>query len=155
MEVPRGWVADDSSGLGSRIRVVLYPRGQHWKDAPVVMYENALHQDSRAARSLDDMIAADVQGFQKHAAAGKVSRDAAVQTRKGQHAELRLFAPDGGAPTEAVAYIEQKGFVEMLVLQAQRPEGLRENLPAFRAMVASFEIVGTDVQTPTHHDYQR
>ena len=151
LEVPRGWVADDSSGLGSRLRVVLYPRGQHWKDAPVVMYESVLHQQRRSPLSFQQMIDQDVQQFRAHAPKGTVKPDAPIRTHKGLAGEVRLFSPDGGAPLEAVVYLPGKGLVVMLVLQAQRPAGLSENLAAFRAMAQTFELIGTDVQTPTHN----
>ena len=40
------------SGLGSKIRVVLYPRGQKWATAPTVMYSNPLHQDRLAPQDV-------------------------------------------------------------------------------------------------------
>ena len=40
---PKGWVLDDTSGLGSRIRCVFYPKGQTWAAAPTVMYVNPMH----------------------------------------------------------------------------------------------------------------
>src|SRR5262249_36024986 len=35
---PRGWVLDDTAGMGSRIRCVFYPKGQAWSTAHTVMY---------------------------------------------------------------------------------------------------------------------
>ena len=31
--MPPGWALDDTSGLGAKIRVVLYPKGQTWATA--------------------------------------------------------------------------------------------------------------------------
>ena len=43
VSAPKGWVLDDTSGMGSRIRCVFYPKGQRWATAPTVMYVNPLH----------------------------------------------------------------------------------------------------------------
>ncbi len=146
---PEGWAVDDSSGLGSRIRVVLYPRGQKWDNAPTVMYVNPLHQDARRPKTLTQMIVHDVEQFQKANPRGKVVAAPMIRTAKGKTAQVRYFAPDGGDPAEAVAYIEEPDLVMLLVLSSREPGGFQKTLPAFHALVERYEFVGGNIQTPS------
>jgi len=146
---PAGWVVDDTSGLGSRLRVVLYPRGQKWSTSPTVMYESALHQDARSPLTLLQMIERDVEAFRKQSPRGSVVAAPVLRTSKGQPAEVRLFSPSGGAPTEGVAYVAEEDLVVLLVLNTRDPALFKRTLPAFNDLVASYQFVSAGVQTPT------
>jgi hypothetical protein len=146
---PPGWVVDDSSGLGAKIRVVLYPRGQKWATAPTVMYQNPLHQDPRARKTLAQMIERDLADFRKHSPRGKVTSGAPIRNAKNQLAQVRYFAPDGRDPLSAVAYYEEDDLVMLLVLESQTAAGFREALPAYNGMVSSYQFIAGAVQTPT------
>lgn len=145
---PAGWTVDDTSGLGSRIRVVLYPKGQKWDSAPTVMYVNSLHQDAKARRTLAQMIERDVKSFQDKAPNGRVLARKPLKTAKAQAAEVRYFAPTGGEPVEAVAYVAEEDVVVLLVLSAREPGGFRRHLPAFESLVASYQFVAGGIETP-------
>lgn len=147
--VPQGWALDDSSGLGARIRVVLYPKGQTWAKAPVVMYANPIHQAANTHVPLATMIQRDENEFQKANAHGKVTIAPPITSAKGQVAQVRYFAPDGGKPLEAVAYYEEKTLVQLLVLQSRDAEGFAKNLATYREWVASYQFVGTGMATPS------
>ncbi|MBI5168333.1 MAG: hypothetical protein HZA61_02475 [Candidatus Eisenbacteria bacterium] len=146
---PAGWAVDDTSGLGSRIRVVLYPVGQKWDTAPTVMYANVLHQDTRRPKTLTQMVVHDVEQFQKANPRGKVVAAPMMRTAKGRTAQVRWFAPDGGEPSEAVAYIEEPELVMLLVLSSRENGGFKKALPAFQSLVEHYEFVGGGIQTPS------
>ncbi|MCC6350152.1 MAG: hypothetical protein IT347_11245 [Candidatus Eisenbacteria bacterium] len=145
---PAGWSVDDTSGLGSRIRVVLYPRGQKWNSAPTVMYVNPLHQKVEARRTLRQMIEHDVAEFMKQAPRGRVTAGRPLRTGKAQVAEVRYFAPAGEQPLEAVAYVPEQDLVMLLVLQSRDAAGFKSALPAFESLVASYQFVAGGIQTP-------
>jgi hypothetical protein len=145
---PPGWVVDDSSGLGSKIRVVLYPRGQKWATAPTVIYSNPLHQDPNARRTFAQMIERDIADFRKQSPKGKVVTAAPIHNVKGQQAEVRYFAPDGREPVSAVAYYEEEKMVMLLVLDSKTPAGFRGALPGFNGLVASYQFVGSSPNGP-------
>ena len=147
--VPKGWVLDDTSGLGSRIRVVLYPKGQTWAKAPTVMYANPIHMPEHKHVSFETLIARDVAEFRKANPKGTVITAPQVTSAKGQRAQVRYFSPTGGKPLEAVAYFEQETLVQMIVLQARDAKGFADALPAYREMVGTYQFVGTGMQTPT------
>ncbi|MFN8588319.1 MAG: hypothetical protein U0704_11040 [Candidatus Eisenbacteria bacterium] len=146
---PAGWVVDDSSGLGSRIRVVLYPKGQKWDTAPTVIYANPLHQKAKDPKSLPQMIDRDVAAFRKANPRGKVNATPVIPTRVGKVAQVREFSPTGGDPVEAVAYVPEDDLVMLLVLTSREPAGYRAMLPAFREFVKNYQFVGGNLQTPT------
>lgn len=145
---PEGWTVDDTSGLGSHIRVVLYPRGQKWDSAPTVMYVNPLHQKAESPRTLREMIDRDVADFMKRSPKGRVTAGRPLRTGKAQVAEVRYFAPTGEAPLEAVAYVSEQDLVMLLVLSSRDGAGFRSGLPAFESLVTSYQFVAGGIRTP-------
>ena len=146
---PNGWVIDDTSGLGQRIRVVLYPKGQSWRTASTVMYVNPIHQNPKARRSLRQIVDQDIAGFRKANPRGSVVEAPSVTSEKGKVALVRTFAPAGGKPTEAVAYYEEDTLVQLLCLNARDAGEFERVFPLFRAFAASYQYVGGGMQTPT------
>lgn len=145
---PQGWTVDDTSGMGSKIRCVLYPKGQTWASAPTVMYVNPLHQKKDLRRTLAQMIAHDIEAFGQRAPRGKVTPGGRLATGvTGKSAEVRYFAPEGGAPTEAVAYVAEDGLVMLLVLSSRDAAGFRRHLPAFESLVGSYQFVIGGIET--------
>jgi hypothetical protein len=147
---PDGWVLDDSSGLGSKIRVVMYPRGQKWATSPTVMYVNPIHQDPKHPMTLPQMIQRDVDAFRKQAPRGQVTVAPQVRTKANQTAEVRYFTRDGADPEEAVAYLPEKDLTMLIVLSSREVGGFKRMLPRFREMVATYQFVAGGIQTPTH-----
>lgn len=145
---PRGWTVDDTAGLGSKIRVVLYPHGQKWDSAPTVMYVNPLHQKVDSRASLLKLIDREVASFAKRVPQGRVTPGTALRTGKSKAAEVRYFAPTGGAPLEAVAYVAEDDLVMLLVLSSRDAAGFKRHLPAFESLVTSYQFVAGDIETP-------
>lgn len=145
---PQGWTVDDTSGLGSKIRCVLYPKGQTWAGASTVMYLNPLHQKKDVRRTLAQMIAHDIEAFGQRAPRGRVTPGGRLATGiTGKTAEVRYFAPEGGAPTEAVAYVAEDGLVMLLVLSSRDAAGFQRSLPAFESLVGSYQFVAGGIET--------
>ena len=145
---PTGWVIDDSSGMGSKIRVVLYPKGQKWATAQTVMYVNPLHQDAKRPKPLRDMIAHDMTAFRKNNPKGVALSGPMMPTATEKKAEVRFFAHDGGKPHEAVAYVAEDELVMLLVLSSRTAEEFSRALPAFQLLVKSYNFVGSGLLTP-------
>jgi hypothetical protein len=141
---PRGWVLDDTAGMGSRIRCVLYPKGQSWVAAPTVMYVNPLHGMAIKERTFSSMLAFQEREFHKHAPKGKMTEQGTLPTGGGKTARLRYYAYQGGAPNEAIAFIPERELVMLIVLSSRTPEGFRAALPAFRELVKTYSWVGSN-----------
>lgn len=140
---PTGWVLDDTSGLGSRIRCVFYPRGQKWSAAPTVMYITPLHGFGSKERTLSRMMGDDQRAFLKRNPRGRVVDAGTLATGAGRTAQLRYFSEDGGPPHEAVAYIPERDLVQLVVLSSKTADGFQRALPAWRELIGSYAWVGT------------
>lgn len=141
---PKGWVLDDTSGMGSRIRCVFYPKGQTWSTAPTVMYVNPLHGYTAKTRTVSALIAEDSRAFLKRAPRGKVSDMGKIKTLGDKEAIVRYFSADGAAPHEAVAYVPERDLVMLIVLSSKTPQGFQQALPAYRDLIGTYSWVGTN-----------
>ena len=141
---PRGWVLDDTAGMGSRIRCVFYPQGQKWASAPTVMYVNPLHGYGARTRTASVLIAEDEKAFLKRSPRGKVTPAPSITTSAKKSAIIRYFSDDGGPPHEAVAYVPEKDLIMLVVLSSHTPRGFQQALPAYHELVESYAWVGAN-----------
>jgi hypothetical protein len=146
ISAPEGWVLDDTSGMGSRIRCVFYPKGEKWTSASTVMYVNPLHGYGAKTRTVSALIAEDEKSFHKNAPHGKVSDAGTIQTTGKKTAVVRYFSYDGGPAHEAVAYVPEADLVMLLVLSSKTPQGFQGALDAYRQMVQSYAWVGSNAE---------
>jgi hypothetical protein len=146
VSAPAGWVLDDTSGMGSRIRCVFYPSGQKWSTAPTVMYVNPLHGYGTKARTVSALMAEDEKSFKQNAPRGKVTDGGTIQTSGRKTAVVRYFSNDGGPAHEAVAYVPEGELVMLLVLTSKSPAGFQGALSAYREMVQSYAWVASNAE---------
>jgi hypothetical protein len=144
ISAPEGWVLDDTSGMGSRIRCVFYPKGQKWNTAPTVMYVNPLHGYGTKERTVSALMAEDEKSFHKNAPRGKVTDAGTIQTTGKKTAVVRYFSYDGGPAHEAVAYVPESELVMLLVLSSKTPEGFQGALAAYHEMIQSYAWVASN-----------
>jgi len=146
ISAPEGWVLDDTSGMGSRIRCVLYRKGEQWATAATVMYVNPLHGYGARARTVSALIAEDEKSFRQRSPRGKVTEGGTIQTTGKKTAVVRYFSNDGGPAHEAVAYVPEAELVMLLVLSSKTPDGFQGALPAYREMVQSYAWVASNAE---------
>ena len=146
ISAPEGWVLDDTSGMGSRIRCVFYPKGEKWTTASTVMYVNPLHGYGVKARTVSALMAEDEKSFHKNAPRGKVTDGGTIQTTGKKTAVVRYFSYDGGPAHEAVAYVPEAELVMLLVLSSKTPEGFQGALAAYRELVQSYAWVASNTE---------
>jgi len=144
VSAPKGWVLDDTSGMGSRIRCVFYPKGQKWATAPTVMYVNPLHGYTAKNRTVSSLISDDARSFLKRSPRGKVADMGKLSTMGGKSASIRYFSVDDGPPHEAVAYVPENDLVMLIVLSSKTPQGFQQALPAYRELIGTYAWVGTN-----------
>ena len=146
VSAPEGWVLDDTSGMGSRIRCVFYPKGEKWKTAATVMYVNPLHGYGAKTRTVSALIAEDEKSFKHNSPRGKVTEGGTIQTAGKKTAVVRYFSSDGGPALEAVAYVPEAELVMLLVLSSKTTAGFQDALPAYREMVQSYAWVASNAE---------
>ena len=146
VSAPKGWVLDDTAGMGSRIRCVFYPQGEKWVSAATVMYVNPLHGYGAKTRTMTNLIAEDEKAFKKRSPRGRISEGGTLPTSDKRVARVRYFSASGGAPHEAVAYVPESDLVMLVVLSSRSPEGFQKALGAYRELVQSYAWVGANAQ---------
>jgi hypothetical protein len=146
ISAPDGWVLDDTSGMGSRIRCVFYRKGEQWATAATVMYVNPLHGYGAKARTVSALIAEDEKSFRQRSPRGKVTEGGTIQTTGKKTAVVRYFSNDGGPAHEAVAYVPEAELVMLLVLSSKTSGGFQGALPAYREMVQSYAWVASNAE---------
>jgi hypothetical protein len=108
------------------------------------MYVNPLHGFGVKTRTLSAMITENEKAFQRRAPRGRITDAGTLPTGTGKTAQVRYFAPDGGAPVEAVTYVPEKELVMLIVLSARTAEGFQKALPAYRELVSTYAWVGSN-----------
>ena len=146
VSAPAGWVLDDTSGMGSRIRCVFYPKGEQWSTAATVMYVNPLHGYGSKTRTVSTLIAEDEKTFRQRSPKGKITDAGTIQTASRKSAVVRYFSSDGGPAHEAVAYVPEADLVMLLVLSSKSPQGFQGALTAYREMVQSYAWVASNTE---------
>lgn len=138
LNAPKGWVLDNVSGRSQGLVGVFYPKGGSWENSLAVMYSRV---QPREGRTFDAMIKEDLAFMQKQKPALKVSEQLPIPYgRHGKKASIR-YLDSGPREFEAVAYMEEKNWVVLVVLTARSQEERSSALPAFRELVQSFVYV--------------
>jgi hypothetical protein len=144
IEAPDGWVLDNAAGKSQGLQAVFYREGSDWVSAKGVMYTNAATK-GKGPETLQELIDYDVAQFRARAPQLKVTAGHDLATGSGK-AVVRLFEGDEHGNFEAVAYIDEKSTIVMLVLTARTRELFEKEYPSFEKLVGSYEFLTTDVR---------
>ena len=139
---PAGWVLDTEAGVADGLSAVFYPAGRTWTNAEAVMYVHSMERPAGA--TLEQVIAGEAASFM-HASGGHpaVRAVGAVALESGIHAPVRLFSGDRYGNHEAIAYVETPTVIGLVVLSAHQQPAFDAALPAFRALVRSWQYAGS------------
>ncbi len=134
---PNAWVLDTSSGATQGLNAVLYPKQGSWEDSPAVMYVSATSRVPE--QPLANFVGAELARLR--AANPKVRAAAlpAIQTHDGKRASVWHLEGDRWGNHEAIAYIEEQSVFVTIVLTARRAGDYKAALPAFTALVKTYE----------------
>ncbi|HEX6160622.1 MAG TPA: hypothetical protein VF111_10680 [Thermoanaerobaculia bacterium] len=141
---PEGWVLDNTSGREQDLHAVFYEEGSSWAKAETVMYANTAVKVP-GARTLDELLAYDEAQFRKRSAKLRVTVAKDIRTKSGT-STVRRFEGDVYGNYEAVAYIDEKKTVVMLVLSARTEAGFLAAYPDFEKLVAGYEFLTDQVE---------
>jgi hypothetical protein len=138
---PRGWVLDTDAGASDGLVAVFYPEGQSWARASAVMYVSSSKHG--VDRTLAGYMAEEAQQYREKAGERARIREAPALTLASRgSAPVRLFSGDPRGSQDAVAYLEAPGSFVLIALNAHGPSEFDAALPAFRALVASWQLIG-------------
>jgi hypothetical protein len=142
---PPGWVLDGAAGKKQGLCAVVYEDGRSWKDASIVMYANTASKKVEGQETLQELMAFDVADFKKHSSRLSVMPVDDIKTGTGV-AVVRLFEGDQFGNFEAIAYIDEKFTIVMLVLSARSKEEFESAYPAFQQLVRSYHFLTSNVK---------
>lgn len=145
IQAPEGWVLDNAAGKGQGLQAVFYREGSDWGSAKGVMYTNAAVKRKGQA-TLQELIDYDMGQFRQRAPKLKMTAREDLPTRSGK-AVVWQFEGDEHGNFEAVAYIDEKTAIVMLVLSARTRELFDQEYPSFEKLVGSYRFLTADVRT--------
>jgi hypothetical protein len=141
---PTGWVLDNGAGRNEGLPVVFYPDGQSWRTSETVMYANTASKSAKGQETLEELMAYDVAQFRKRAPGLSVTVLPDIKAKE-ITATVRRFEGDEHGNFEAVAYIDEKQTIIMLVLSARTKEGFDRSYTAFEKLVGSYQFLTSNV----------
>ena len=148
IEAPTGWVLDTRSGVPDGLQAVFYPRGSSWSKSPTVMYAAWASKKKEGVTTLQQIIDKDVANFKKENPSMVITESRPLKTGDGKTALVRLFKGDQGGNFEAVAYVDEKAGVAVLVLTSRNQVAFNKAIPAFEKLVSSYHFYTEDVKLP-------
>jgi len=144
VRAPGGWVADRRSGLGQGLPTVFYPEEESWVGSPVVLYCQVLLRGG-TVEDRNGAIASDVARIRRTNAGVVVTEGDSIPIGNGHGAAaVRIVRGRTNGNSEAIAYIEERGSVVLLILCGRTHDSFEDALPAFRVLVGSYIFVADD-----------
>jgi hypothetical protein len=144
IQAPDGWVLDNRSGQPQALQVVFYPVGSNWHDARAVMYANTASKDIAGQETREQLIAFDISQFRAKSATLRVT-DMPLVAGTRADVVVKRFEGDENQNFEAVAYIDEKSIVAMLILTARTESEFAKAYPAFIKLVQSYSFLTSNV----------
>jgi hypothetical protein len=139
-DTPPNWVLDNKSGVEQGLYAVFYPTGSTWANSITIMYLNTI---VKKGRTFDQVLAGDAAAFKN-----TTKMDAgAFPTGDGKKAVVRYFMPTGQGNYEAVAYVNEKNIVALLVMSSRDKAHFQASLPSFQKLIGSYHFLDKTSQT--------
>jgi len=138
LAVPQGWVADDKSGKAQGMAALFCPASLGLS-GPVIAYVSVASKGTPGNESLEKVLVYDTQRYKAERHVQKVQNAGPIVTKGKLHkAVLKYFAKDADGRYEAVAYLDSKRTVNILVLSTKDRATFRKYLELFKSFVASY-----------------
>ena len=137
-----GWSQDDRASQQNNAYVIV-PDGQTFRDAPAVIYGNAIYKPSQPSDSLDAFIADDKAEFVKHDSGLVVKELAPVTDASRRKLRVFIFQPSSAGNWEAVAYGEERDndnndYWLLLVVSGRDKASFEAALPLYLKMLSEY-----------------
>jgi hypothetical protein len=153
LKAPLGWVLDDNVGNDQGLNVVFYPEHSSWDKSDAVCYARVRSLDNRVS-NIDQQVKDTIKSFREsgnpHVEAKFVKT---ITTEDASKAQVYLFTGDQFGNNEATAYVLAKGSIHFITLSARNKKAFRDALPAFDALVASYEDLTREPKFNPFHPF--
>jgi hypothetical protein len=133
----KGWVLDNQSGVNQGLHMIFYPKGQTWRDSPVIMYGRAVSLSH--ALSIKSQVESTVSDFRSNGSPNSRALEVDPIALSGnKHAVIYHYSGDQWGNYEAVAYIKEVDTINFLVFNSRSKESFDKYLPSFNQIVESY-----------------
>jgi hypothetical protein len=139
LKAPLGWVLDDKVGNDQGINVVFYPEHASWDKSDAVCFARVRSLDNHMI-NIEAQVKETVKALHDNGnpkAAAKFMKT--LTTQDASKAKIYYYTGDQFGNNEATAYIQAKGSIHFITLSARSAKAFRDALPAFDALVTSYE----------------
>jgi hypothetical protein len=153
LKAPLGWVLDDKIGNDQGLNVVFYPEHSSWDTSDAVCYARVRSFDSRVsniAQQVKDTIKNLRENGNPNVEAKFVKT---ITTEDANKAQVYFFTGDQFGNNEATAYLLAKGSINFITLSARNRKAFRDALPAFDALVASYDDLTREPKFNPFHPF--
>ena len=139
LKAPLGWVLDDKVGNDQGLNVVFYPEHASWDKSDAVCFARVRSLDNHVT-NVEEQVKDTVKALRD---SGNPKAEAkfmkVLTTQDASKAKIYYFTGDQFGNNEATAYIQAKASIHFITLSARSSKAFREALPAFDALVTSYE----------------
>ena len=146
IQAPKGWILDIESGVSQGIAAVFYPKGSSWQKSTVIMYINTASKASEENETIEKLIEYDISEFKKHSSSLKIKTAPKIITGDKKKAIVKYFSGDQYGNYEAIAYIDERNIVVMIVLSSRSEKIFKAALPAFKKLVGSYNFLTEKIE---------
>lgn len=134
---PNGWVADEESGLGEGLNVVLYPQGYNWKTARVTMAfdfitlpDSILLGEYIATDNHDYTLSTEGKATYSHEQSYNITSFFRIYTREHKKGKTTVY--------ESIAYSTAKGGIVTLSLRTEDKKLFLKHKETMNDLIKSF-----------------
>jgi hypothetical protein len=139
LKAPLGWVLDDKVGNSQGLNVVFYPENAGWDKSDVVCFARVRSLDNQVT-GIEDQVKDTVKTLRENGSPKVEAKFIkTLTTQDASKAKIYYYSGDQFGNSEATAYIQAKSSVHYITLSARSPKAFHDALPAFDALVTSYE----------------
>jgi hypothetical protein len=132
---PKNWIADHKVGHRLGVCCVYYEKGS-WDTAETILYPNIVTKGPERA-SLQELMDSDLAKFRKDNP-GMTYVDGDIPF-EGRTAKVRYFHGVNQGSSEAVAYIDEKKIIALVVLSSKTEKGMLKALPLLAGVLETYK----------------
>jgi hypothetical protein len=139
LKAPLRWVLDDKVGNSQGLNVVFYPENAGWDKSDVVCFARVRSLDNQVT-GIEDQVKDTVKTLRENGSPKVEAKFIkTLTTQDASKAKIYYYSGDQFGNSEATAYIQAKSSVHYITLSARSPKAFHDALPAFDALVTSYE----------------
>jgi hypothetical protein len=133
---PKDWITDRKAGHRLGVCCVYYPKGS-WDTAETIMYPNIVTKGP-GKRTLRELMDSDLAKFRADNPGMSYVDGEDIRLKNDRIAKMRYFHGVNNGSLEAVAYIDEKKIIALVVVSSKTEKGLNDSIPLLRAVLQTY-----------------